>query len=77
MSNLPVISSRECIRALEKAGFYVERQKGSHIIMVRDEPPPSLTIVVPNHKELKKGTLRTIIRQSGLTVDEFKNLLKK
>jgi len=73
MSKLPVISGRECVRALESAGFYFKRQEGSHIVMRRDEPFSQ--IVVPNHKELDKGTLRAIIRQAGLEVDDFIKLL--
>lgn len=73
MNKLPVISGTECIKALEKIGFAVSRQRGSHITLVRQEPSTQLT--VPNHKTIAKGTLRTIIRDSGLTVDEFVNLL--
>lgn len=76
-AKLPIISGSECVKVLEKAGFYLDRQKGSHMIMARDEPPPALTVPVPNHKELKKGTLRSIIRQAGLTVDEFIALLEE
>jgi predicted RNA binding protein YcfA (HicA-like mRNA interferase family) len=74
MSKLPVVSGRECVRALERAGFYVKRQTGSHIILRRDEP--FAQVVVPDHKVLDRGTLRAIIRQAGLTVDEFVDLLK-
>lgn len=70
---LPVISSRECIAALEKVGFYITRQRGSHIMLRRDDPPSKT--VVPNHRELRKGTLRSIIRDAGLTVEEFVDLL--
>jgi predicted RNA binding protein YcfA (HicA-like mRNA interferase family) len=73
MSKLPVVSAAQCIRALEKTGFVVYRQRGSHITMVRTTPPSQTTI--PNHKELDRGTLRAIIRQAGLTVDEFIALL--
>ncbi|HAN72871.1 MAG TPA: hypothetical protein DCQ51_22735 [Planktothrix sp. UBA8407] len=73
MSKLPIISGRECVRALEKAGFYIVRQRGSHISMFRDNPVAQ--VVVPNHQELDKGTLRSIIRASCLTVDEFISLL--
>ncbi len=73
MSGLPRISGRECIKALEKKGFYLKRQEGSHIILRRDEPFGQ--VVVPDHKELDRGTLRAIIRQSGLSVDEFVKLL--
>ncbi len=73
MSKLPIISGRECVRALEKAGFYIVLQRESHISMFRDDPVAQL--VVPNHQELDKGTLRAIIRASGLTEDEFMSLL--
>ncbi|GCL43070.1 type II toxin-antitoxin system HicA family toxin [Anabaena sp. FACHB-1250] len=73
MSKLPIISGLECVKALEKIGFVVDRQRGSHIILVREEP--RTTISVPDHKELDRGTLRGIIRQAGLSVDEFIELL--
>jgi len=73
MSNLPRISSKTCIKALQKAGFSVIRQRGSHISLVKDEP--FAQTVVPNHKELDRGTLRAIIKQAGLTVQEFVDLL--
>jgi len=73
MSRLPRISGRECIKALEGEGFYFRRQEGSHIILRRDEP--FAQIVVPDHKELDRGTLRAIIRQAGLSVEEFVRLL--
>ncbi len=73
MSKLPQISGRECVRALVKAGFYVKRQRGSHIILRRDDPFAQL--VVPAHKTLDRGTLRAIIRQADLTVEQFLNLL--
>jgi predicted RNA binding protein YcfA (HicA-like mRNA interferase family) len=74
MPKLPVISGKICIQALLRLGFLVRSQEGSHVILVRDEPKKRL--VVPNHKELEKGTLRAIIRQAGLTVEEFEALLK-
>lgn len=74
MTKLPVVKGRECIRALQRAGFYIDRQKGSHITMMRDEPFGRAT--VPNHnKPLKRGTLYQIIKDAGLTVDEFITLL--
>jgi len=69
MSKLPCISGRECLRALERAGFRTIRQEGSHIVVRRDTPFAQL--VVPDHRELDRGTLRAIIRQAGLGVDEF------
>ena len=73
MSKLPRISGRQCVRALEKAGFFVRRQEGSHIILRRSEP--FAQVVVPDHKELDRSTLRAVIRQSGLTVESFVSLL--
>lgn len=72
-SRLPVISGRDCVKALEKLGFYFKRQEGSHIILRKDNPFKQISI--PNHKELDRGLLKSIIRQVGITVDEFKNLL--
>jgi predicted RNA binding protein YcfA (HicA-like mRNA interferase family) len=73
MSKLPVISGTKCVEALKRVGFSVDRQRGSHIILVREEP--RTTVSVPDHRELDRGTLRAIIRQVGLSVDEFVNLL--
>ncbi|MFQ5433071.1 MAG: type II toxin-antitoxin system HicA family toxin [Nitrospinota bacterium] len=74
MSKLPVISGRECVRALQKTGFTIKRQTGSHIIIRRDSPFSQ--VVVPNHKVLDRGTLRAILRQAGITVNDFINMLK-
>ncbi|MBN2654196.1 MAG: type II toxin-antitoxin system HicA family toxin [Nitrospirae bacterium] len=73
MTKLPRVSGQDCIKALTRAGFVVKRQEGSHIVLRRDDPFSQL--VVPNHKELDRGTLRAIIRQSGLGLDEFVRLL--
>jgi len=73
MPKLPVLSGRTVIKALSKIGFSIHHRKGSHIVMKRDTPPTR--VVVPDHKELKVGMLRAIIRQTGLTVEEFLNLL--
>ncbi len=71
---LPRISGRGCVRVLEKAGFYLKRQESSHITLRRDDP--FAQVVVPDHKELDRGTLRAIIRQAGLSVDEFLRSMK-
>lgn len=73
MNKLPQISGRECVKALQSVGFYIRRQEGSHIILRRDNPLAQL--VVPDHKQLDRGTLRAIIRQAGLSVQEFTELL--
>lgn len=73
MSTLPRVSGREVVNALAKFGYKEDRQRGSHIIL-RQLEYPHRRIVVPDHKEVAKGTLRSIIRHTGLTVDEFKAL---
>ncbi len=72
MPYVPRISGRECRTALERAGFIFHSQNGSHMKMRKG----SLSVSVPDHRELDTGMARAIIRQAGLTVDEFKDLLK-
>ncbi len=67
MPKLPRISSRECIKTLQKFGFTVARQKGSHIVLRRGNSG----CVVPNHKEIRVGTLSGILKQAGVSADEF------
>ena len=69
MSELPQVSGKEAIKAFGKLGFHIVRQRGSHIILKKDGFP--ILLSVPLHDELKKGTLRSLIRDAGLTVDEF------
>jgi len=73
MSRLPSVSGAEVVGALQKAGFTVRRQHGSHIILRRDNP--FAQTVVPNHRELDRGTLRAILRQTDLNVEQFIGLL--
>lgn len=73
MSGLPRISGRECASVLAEVGFYLRRQHGSHMILRRNDP--FAQIVVPDHKELDRGTLRAIMRQANITVEEFTKLL--
>jgi len=72
MIKLPVVSGREVVERLERANFILVRQTGSHMIM-RREKAPKITVSIPDHKELKRGTLKNILRQINLTVDEFEN----
>ncbi|HEY7248508.1 MAG TPA: type II toxin-antitoxin system HicA family toxin [Xanthobacteraceae bacterium] len=73
---LPVVNGRQVLRALAKAGFVVDRIVGSHHVLVHPRGPQR-TVTVPVHasRDLKQGTLRSIIRQAGLTVAEFISLL--
>ncbi len=73
MSRLPVLSWQQVTRALRKAGFRLDRQKGSH--MVHYHIQTNRTVVVPRHRAIKAGTLREILREADLTRDEFQDLL--
>jgi predicted RNA binding protein YcfA (HicA-like mRNA interferase family) len=73
MTRLHPISGRELAGKLERVGFRIVRQKGSHMIL-RRETPPSLTICVPDHKELKRETLKSILRCVHLTPAELDRL---
>lgn len=73
MTRLPVISGKEDVRRLERSDFVFVRQTGSHMIMRRDRNP-KITVSIPDHKELKRGTLSSILRQINLTADEFYRL---
>lgn len=74
MPKLPIISGTEAVKALLKTGYEIDHQTGSHIIL-RQREYPNRRLTVPNHKEIAKGTLRGLIKQSGLTVEEFSELL--
>lgn len=74
MNPLPIVSARQLVQALEKIGYVVDRQRGSHLVL-RNQNPPHRRLTVPDHKEIAKGTLRAILRQAGLTVEEFQSLL--
>jgi predicted RNA binding protein YcfA (HicA-like mRNA interferase family) len=71
MPKLPHISGAQAVRIFERLGFVVMRQNGSHIILRKG----SSGCVVPNHKEIKVGTLAGILRQAGVSADEFLRML--
>ncbi len=73
MPALPVVGGRMIVRAFEKDGWRMVRQRGSHMIMVKDGSMTTLS--VPDHKEVARGTLCSLIRHSGLTVEEFLELM--
>ena len=75
MARLPRISGMKAVKAFSKDGWFVARRTGSHIIMIK--PGYMVTLSVPKHRELDRGTLRKLIRLAGLTVDEFVELLRR
>lgn len=76
MGRLANISGKRAVKVFEKAGYFIDHQEGSHIILYSNlagRPPLS----IPNHRELAPGLLRAQIKRAGLSVDDFINLLKK
>ena len=69
MPHLPVLSGAQVVRALERGGWRFDRQRGSHVVLVK--PGHIASLSVPQHREVAPGTLRTLIRASGMSVEEF------
>lgn len=73
LGKLRVLSGNEICQILSKFGFVIVRQKGSHIIIQKKIESSTITVPVPNHKEIKLGTLKSIIRQSQVPSSEFES----
>ena len=73
MTKLPQVSGRKAVKAFERAGWIVSRQRGSHVILTKPGNP--LTLSVPQHNPMGRGLLHDLIRKADLTVDEFLDLL--
>ncbi|MDP3728185.1 MAG: type II toxin-antitoxin system HicA family toxin [bacterium] len=71
MPKLPILSGQEIIKILQRKGFIHVRTKGSHAILVKETEKDKITIPVPLHKELAKGTLLSILKQAGMTKEEL------
>jgi predicted RNA binding protein YcfA (HicA-like mRNA interferase family) len=69
MAALPSVSGERAVRVFQKAGWVKDRQRGSHIILIK--PGHAASLSVPQHREIAPGTLRALIRAAGLSVDEF------
>ncbi len=74
MARIPTdLSGQEVRRALQQVGFVFRRQRGSHMVLRRDQPPAR--VVVPDHRQIRKGTLNQILHDADLTVEELLDLL--
>ena len=73
--HLPAVSGRQLLRALQRAGFVVLRQKGSHVSLEKRTSDGYWRTIVPMHREIRPGTLSDILNQSGLTKDQLRELL--
>jgi predicted RNA binding protein YcfA (HicA-like mRNA interferase family) len=69
MPRLPALSGAQVVRAFERAGWRLDRQRGSHAILVK--PGQIASLSVPQHREVAPGTLRALVRAAGMSVDEF------
>lgn len=73
MSKLPIVSGQKIIKALMKIGYYIRNQEGSHIHL---RHPIRKPLTIPNHKEIARGTLKTILREAGVKTEKLEELLK-
>jgi len=75
MPPVPLLRPREVVRAFERLGWSVARQRGSHIVMTK--PGHIATLSIPDHPEVARGTLRFLISKAGLSVDEFVSAVER
>ncbi|MFZ5806414.1 MAG: type II toxin-antitoxin system HicA family toxin [Verrucomicrobiota bacterium] len=75
MPKLPVILGKEAVKAFQKLGFFIDRQRGSHVVMKKRTSDGEVGCVIPMHREVAQGTLRSALKTSGVTVEELKNSL--
>ena len=75
MSRIPVISGREIVKILGRIGFVIVGRKGSHVRMKRQRGKEVLIVIIPMHRELAKGTLRSILRQANMTLEDLNRLV--
>jgi len=74
MTKLPVVSGREAAKRFERLGYQQVRQRGSHMRLLHPTDPIHKPLTIPDHKELGRGLLRKLLRDSGITAEEFRNL---
>ena len=70
MPKLPILPARKVVKALKKLGFFIDHQKGSHIVL-KDKRTKTKTVVVPNHPEVDRGTLKSILKYAKIELDSF------
>jgi len=75
MPKLPVVSGTEAVRALTRLGFFVDRQRGSHVVLKKVTPQGERGCVIPMHREVAIGTLRSALKLAGVSPEEFKDAL--
>ncbi len=71
MPKLPVVSGADAVKALQRLGFFVDRQRGSHVILKKVTPSGARGCVIPMHREVAIGTLRSALKMAGISPEEF------
>ena len=71
MAKLPIVSGPEAVKALKRLGFFVDRQRGSHVVMKKVTPNGKIGCVIPIHREVAAGTLRSALKLAGVSIEEF------
>ena len=75
MGKLPIVSGTEAVKALQRLGFFVDRQRGSHVVLKKVTPQGERGCVIPMHREVAIGTLRSALKMAGVSPEEFKEAL--
>jgi predicted RNA binding protein YcfA (HicA-like mRNA interferase family) len=75
MPKLPLVSGAEAVKAMRRLGFFVDRQRGSHCVMKKITPDGERGCVIPMHKEVALGTLRSALKMAGVSPEEFSDAL--
>ena len=75
MPKLPLVSGAKAVKALQRLGFFVDRQRGSHVVMKKVTTEGERGCVIPMHKEVAPGTLRSALKMAGVSPEEFSNAL--
>jgi predicted RNA binding protein YcfA (HicA-like mRNA interferase family) len=75
MPKLPIVSGAEAVKALQQLGFFVDRQRGSHVVLKKITPQGERGCVIPMHREVALGTLRSALKMAGVSPEEFSDAL--
>jgi len=75
MAKLPIVSGQEAVRAFQRLGFAVDRQRGSHVVLKKQTPSGEVGCVIPMHREVAAGALRSALKMAGVSAEEFQAAL--
>ena len=75
MPKVPIVSGAEAVRVLQRMGFVLDRQRGSHAVLKKRLPGGEIGCVIPMHREVAAGTLRSALKMAGVEIEDFKSML--